>query len=554
MPKTIICVVTGFFVCSYNMGTDTSSESYAVGTPVFSRYDGNSKTYYPAKIIRKHPYDRYNVKFKSTNRILTVFADDIMNAYDDNGDQSKEPALSPSFKAATPQKESTYKGIISLFNERRKRNQMKKDKNIKEPEAPMFNIKYSVLIQQLFIILCITVLIMLRDQTETFFRIHKHSFQGIFDSDDYTQSNLMQIDVLSEHITDKITTYFNLLMYTDNFMYPSFVIMDNIYDNTSDYIPTAKLEFLPFDASDDVVLSYTLNEYNYTDIFDDIYVISDWIQQSNFINLHFEIDSFSFNHDTRNLWRWHLLYSYETEDTSTRIIPQLDITYERVSTDISWWDDESSEYTWFIVASIGLSSVSLVALIRFLCQHGLFSLCSIQSIKKLKYLNLLPLSHLLSFVCGIVYMLNLSQIYDLNDEWEFRFFLAITVLSSWCMLSVAINVDAVVGTQYAALFKTIEISFVPIVNATVPLLPIVCGFILCGSFLFGIPNHGPEGEQLFSSPEITAVTLYSMVLGDAVAVVFERAGIHGNYKIFVTHSYRNLYRTFDPQKTFLGFF
>merc|ERR1712062_465420 len=172
-----------------------------------------------------------------------------------------------------------------------------------------------------------------------------------------------------------------------------------------------------------------------------------------------------------------------------------------ISTDISWWDEASSAYISFIAASIGLSSISLVALSRFLYQYGLCFLCKMESIRKLKYLILLPLSHLLSCVCGIVYMLNLSQIYDLNDEWEFRFFLAITVFSSWCMLSIAINVDAVVGTQYAALFKTIESSFIPIVNATIPILPIVCGYILCGSFLFGIPNHGPDGEQLFSSPE-----------------------------------------------------
>eukprot|EP01084_Bolivina_argentea_P095697 172014_1 len=50
---------------------------YPIGANVEARYDGNQSTYHPAKIVKKHEYGRYDVKFASNGKIMTVFWDDI---------------------------------------------------------------------------------------------------------------------------------------------------------------------------------------------------------------------------------------------------------------------------------------------------------------------------------------------------------------------------------------------------------------------------------------------------------------------------------------------
>ena len=62
------------------MGNDTSFETradYQLGQTVDVAYMGNKSAYYPAKIVRKHDCNRYDVRFEFNAKIVTVFSDDI---------------------------------------------------------------------------------------------------------------------------------------------------------------------------------------------------------------------------------------------------------------------------------------------------------------------------------------------------------------------------------------------------------------------------------------------------------------------------------------------
>eukprot|EP00484_Ammonia_sp_Unknown_P023357 CAMPEP_0197050948 /NCGR_PEP_ID=MMETSP1384-20130603/25737_1 /TAXON_ID=29189 /ORGANISM="Ammonia sp." /LENGTH=440 /DNA_ID=CAMNT_0042483435 /DNA_START=14 /DNA_END=1336 /DNA_ORIENTATION=- len=70
------------------MGNSPTVE-YEVGMQVDARYDGNQTAYFPAKIIKKHEYGRYDVKFTDTAKIITVFWDDIKPSYHSTPQQTQ---------------------------------------------------------------------------------------------------------------------------------------------------------------------------------------------------------------------------------------------------------------------------------------------------------------------------------------------------------------------------------------------------------------------------------------------------------------------------------
>lgn len=413
-----------------------------------------------------------------------------------------------------------YRGIRSLFAIRAARRDALKGQKI-----PLLNIVYTTAFLQVFIVICITTIITLRKETEYFFLNTKQTFDGIFRIDDDLDTNLLRAGNIINALHDKFTIFFNLRKeYSDHFIYPDDILIENTTSNNHHHhntIPSATLTFNFKDYfMDQQSMSYNLNPTNYSILSDNTSdELVSLIQNSHNINANFEIESYSFVNDVRNLWKWNIDYHVTFKQTSNRLLTDIEYTYDRIDTSVSWWNKDSTAFMGSVIASFGLCAFSIMALTRFAYKYGFCFMFNRHALTKIiQFRIVLPISHLISLTCGLIYLINLSNIADLNDAWQLRLTLAFCAWLSWTMLVFSISTQ---GTEYGALFKTLKISFKPIVILIISLFPIAIGFILFGSLLFGIPN----GEKKFTSPEITAKTLYAVWLGDEVLDTFYAAGV-----------------------------
>lgn len=417
-----------------------------------------------------------------------------------------------------------YRGIRSLFALRAARREI-----LKGQKVPLLNIIYTTAFLQVFIVICITTLITLRKDTEYFFLNTTQTFNGIFKLDDDIDTSLLRTGDIINTLHDKFSIFFNLTKeYSDHFIYPEDILIENTTESAATYhhhhhhhnlIPTAILKFnFKSHYLDQKSMSYELNPTNYSILTSNTSSeLISIIQNSDTIHSYFEIESYSFINDVRNLWKWKIDY-FVHYTSSNRMLSAITLSYDRIDTSVSWWNKDSTEFMGSVIASFGLCAFSIMALTRFAYKYGFCFMFNKNTMQKMQFRIILPISHLVSLICGLVYLINLSNISDLNDKWTLRLAIAVCAWLSWCMLVFAVSTQ---GTEYGALFKTLKISFKPIVILIVSLFPIMIGFILFGALIFGTPN----GQLMFTSPEVTAKTLYAVWLGDEVLDTFYAAGV-----------------------------
>ena len=460
-------------------------------------------------------------KIKSQKQKRGSSFDDIMSKSQENKSINKSKSKSKSKNKSNDDiKIVQYRGIRSLFAIRAARRDALKGQKI-----PLLNIVYTTAFLQVFIVICITTIITLRKETEYFFLNTKSTFDGIFRIDDDLDTNLLRAGNIINALHDKFAIFFNLTKeYSDHFIYPDDILVENTTINSHHHhnlIPSATLKFNFKDYfMDKTSMSYTLDPTNYSILSDNTSLeLVSLIQNSDNIHGLFEIESYSFVNDVRNLWKWNIDYNIIFTERSNRLLTSVDYTYDRIDDSVSWWNKDSTSFMGSVIASFGLCAFSIMALTRFAYKYGFCFMFNHYSLTKIiQFRIVLPISHLVSLTCGLVYLINLSNIADLNDAWQLRLTLAFCAWLSWTMLVFAISTQ---GTEYGALFKTLKISFKPIMVLVISLFPIAIGFILAGSLLFGVPN----GEEKFTNPEMTAKTLYAVWLGDEVLDTFYAAGV-----------------------------
>lgn len=412
-----------------------------------------------------------------------------------------------------------YRGIRSLFAIRAARRDALKGQKI-----PLLNIVYTTAFLQVFIVICITTIITLRKETEFFFLNTGQSFDGIFRLDHDGDISLLRTGNIINALHDKFSIFFNLTKdFSDHFIYPEDILIENTTSGNKHHhnlIPSAILQFeFKDEFMNTQTIEYQLNPSNYSILSSNTSKeLISIIHNTHTIHSYFEIESYSFVNDVRNLWRWSIDYHFTMKQTSNRMLTEIDLSYQRIDTSVSWWNKDSTAFMGSVIASFGLCAFSIMALTRFAYKYGFCFLFDKNALKQIQFRIILPLSHLISLTCGLVYLINLSNIADFNDKWTLRLALAFCAWLAWCMLVFAIQTQ---GTEYGALFKTLKISFRPIMILIISLFPIAIGFILAGSLLFSVPN----GEEKFTNPEMTAKTLYAVWLGDEVLDTFYAAGV-----------------------------
>ena len=333
-----------------------------------------------------------------------------------------------------------YRGIRSLYEQRHLRIGKRK-------KIPILSILYTTAFLQCLIVICITTIITYRRETEAFFLNTNQSFKAIFGLDSFESSTLsspsnglLRIDNVITNLTSQFDVFFNLSrQYVDHYIYPENIKIENKTaknHTVHNLMPTALLQFHYDD--DDVVKEYKLNPMNYS-ILDPAASMDliDKIQHSHRIHSLFEIESYSFTNDVRNLWRWSIDCDIHFSESSNTMIPDLTLNYDRIGSDVSWWNKDSTAFTASVIASFGLCAFSIMALARFTYKYGF--LWKIGLLKKLEFRVLLPISHIVSLMCGLIYLVNLSNFADWNDLWELRLVLAVCALLSWTMLVFGIS-------------------------------------------------------------------------------------------------------------------
>ena len=351
-----------------------------------------------------------------------------------------------------------------------------------------------------------------RSHIDKFFYYNTEAFKGIFRFDDNGEG-LYPRDVMVANIREKFDIYFNLTQkYVDVFIYPDGVLY---YKNNSLY-PTSTLEFV-FDNETDIKYTIYPDDYKILDLQDINSTKYNYsteliiaIQDANYIHCYFEINSFSLIQNLQNLWMWNIDYKIDMTQNSEIIQTYFDISYNDNELQIHFWDSKSIDFTIGIIGSILLIIFTILGIIRFIFQK-------IKD-KYSKWRWMLLLSHLLNFMCGIVFFINLIDIIDVNDSWFLRGLLAFSSLFGWCSLVFTISNQ---GLMFSAFFTTLNKAFIPMMQLFTAVLIIYQGYVYFGTIMYGIPN----GDLMFETPEITAKTLYAVMLGDEVLNTFYAAGV-----------------------------
>ena len=360
-----------------------------------------------------------------------------MDAEEEDDEASYDTAIRKRTQSMSQRRQSVvdnidqYRGVRSLYEQRHQRVGKRK-------KIPILDILYTTAFLQCLIVVCITVIITYRRETEAFFLNTKSSFTAIFGIDSVTESYLLRTDNVITMLHDKFQVFFSLNHeYCDRYVYPEDIKIENETGNHSlhNLMPTATLQFV---YDDDTVMQYDLNPMNYSVLSDNTSSeLIALIQNSHRIHSQFFIESYSFTNDVRNLWRWSIDCVLHFSEGSNRMTSSLTLNYDRIGHDVSWWNKDSEAFMGSVIGSFGLCAFSIMALARFTYKYGFLWKWSL--LKTLEFRVMLPISHCVSLLCGLIYLVNLSNFADWNDAWELRLVLAVCALLSWTMLVFGIS-------------------------------------------------------------------------------------------------------------------
>ena len=144
--------------------------------------------------------------------------------------------------------------------------------------------------------------------------------------------------------------------------------------------------------------------------------------------------------------------------------------------------------------------------------------CNYYCLKKLRFKVFIPISHIINIVFGTLNIFNLLNVIDMDDSFILRFLLAIACLFSWVILVFSVRSK---GTPFLTLYKTMQLSSYPLLQLIISVFPLYCGYMYAGTLLF-TPQ---QNDTLFGNPDMSAKTLFSIMLGDLINDGFQRAGV-----------------------------
>ena len=96
------------------------------------------------------------------------------------------------------------------------------------------------------------------------------------------------------------------------------------------------------------------------------------------------------------------------------------------------------------------------------------------------------------------------------------------------------------GTEFGALFQTLKLAAYPLFVLFVSVMPIYLGYVFAGSIMF-TNTQTLSFDTMFGNPEMTAKTLFAVMLGDEVFDSFARAGVGSWYAELYMYSWSILF-------------